>query len=55
MKYLRTFENFEAHDEEELKPTAFDMKLDAQEDEFEMEDEYAQDEEEDEEARRRNS
>jgi len=50
MKYLRTFENFEAHDEEELKPTAFDMKLDAQEDEFEMEDEYAQDEEEDEEA-----
>lgn len=44
MKYLRTFENFEAHDEEELKPTAFDMELDAEEDEYQ--DEYAQEEEE---------
>lgn len=44
MKYLRTFENFEAHDEEELMPTAFDMELDAEEDEFQ--DELAQDEEE---------
>lgn len=46
MKYLRTFENFEAHDEEELKPTAFDMELDAEEDEYQ--DEYAQDEDEEE-------
>ena len=38
MKYLRTFENFESHDKEELKPTAFDMQLD------EYQDEYAQDE-----------
>jgi hypothetical protein len=46
MKYLRTFENFEAHAEEELKPTAFDMELDAEEDEYQ--DEYAQDEDEEE-------
>ena len=47
MKYLRTFENFEAHDEEELRPTAFDMELDATE-EDEMQDEFAQDEDEEE-------
>jgi len=42
MKYLRTFENFESQDKEELKPTAFDMQLD------DYQDEYAQDEEEEE-------
>jgi hypothetical protein len=45
MKYLKKFENFEA-EEMELKPTAYDMALDAQEDEYQ--DEYAQDEEEEE-------
>ena len=45
MKYLRTFENFEA-EEMEMMPTAYDMALDAQEDEYQ--DEYAQDEEEEE-------
>lgn len=45
MKYLKKFENFEA-EEMELKPTAFDMELDAEEDEYQ--DEYAQDEDEEE-------
>ena len=46
MKYLRRFENLEAHDEEELKPTAFDMELDAEVDEYQDEDAQDEDEEE---------
>ena len=45
MKYLKKFENFEA-EEMEMMPTAFDMELDAQEDEYQ--DKLAQDEEEEE-------
>ena len=47
MKYLKKFENFEA-EEMEMMPTAYDMTLDAQEDEYQ--DEYAQEEEEEEDA-----
>lgn len=47
MKYLKKFENFEA-EEMEMMPTAYDMALDAQEDEYQ--DEYAQEEEEEEDA-----
>jgi len=45
MKYLKKFENFEA-EEMEMMPTAYDMALDAQEDEYQ--DKYAQEEEEEE-------
>jgi len=33
MKHLKKFENFNLQDEEELRPTTYDMTLDAEEDE----------------------
>ena len=31
MKYLKKFENFDLQDQEELRPTAYDMELDGEE------------------------
>jgi hypothetical protein len=48
MKYLKKFENFDLHGEEELRPTAYDMALDEEEEETQPYDMYEEEEEEDE-------
>jgi hypothetical protein len=46
MKYLKKFENFDLHqDEEELRPTNYDMTLDGDEDEMYPEEEEEEDDE----------